>query len=167
MDNARLDRVTLRANLDGYQTSIPAHDAYKAAACAAHHPNRTAIANFAMGLVLEEGVKLQSLLETKRTLSPDDIQSIVSLVQTYPRSKPVVVQELTSRASRILSAKRKDFEANQSLIRENVQAALRKHVRDEASSLYAFSTVLAYLKPYLVNSLSDLVLLESIAGRGV
>jgi len=79
----------------------------------------------------------------------------------------VVVQELTSRASRILSAKRKDFEANQSLIRENVQAALRKHVQDEASSLYAFSTVLAYLKPYLVNSLSDLVLLESIAGRGV
>ncbi|TVU30306.1 hypothetical protein EJB05_21920, partial [Eragrostis curvula] len=135
--NARLDSVISRAKLDGYETSIPPFDAYKAAADVAKHPNPHALANCATGLFLQEGEKLNSLLEVKGSLSPDDVQTIsISLSQRYDRPrKPVrLVQKLSSHASGVVSHKRKEFEAHQSSIRKRVQAALKHHAQLEASA---------------------------------
>uniref|UniRef100_K4AJS9 Uncharacterized protein n=1 Tax=Setaria italica TaxID=4555 RepID=K4AJS9_SETIT len=131
LDNATLDRVISRANLSGYKVSSQPHDAYKAAARAANHPNPTALATFALGS-MQEGLELKALLEVKPTLSPDDVQIISTYLLQYQRSKPVgLVQKLTKGASEIVSAKRKDFEAHQSSVYRCVQAALRKHSQDK------------------------------------
>jgi len=136
LDNATLDCIITRANQDGYQISANQHDAYMAAARAANHPNPTALATFASGS-MQEGLDLKSLLEVKRTLSPDDVRTISTHLLQYPRNKPGgLVQKLTKHASQIVSAKRKDFEAHQNSIYRCVQAALSKHTQDKASSLY-------------------------------
>jgi len=137
LDNVALDRVTSRAEEGGYQISSDRHDAYKVAARAANHPNPTALATFALGS-MEHGSKLKSLLENNRTLSPDEVKIISTYLPQYPCSKPGLVQKLTKHASQIVSAKRKDFEADQSSICSCAQAALRKHAQDTASSSYVF-----------------------------
>jgi hypothetical protein len=137
LDNVAPDRVTSRAEEDGYQISRDRHDAYKVAARAANHPNPTTLATFALGS-MEHGSKLKSLLENNRTLSPDNVKIISTYLPQYPCSKPGLVQKLTKHASQIVSAKRKDFEAHQSSICSCAQAALRKHAQDTASSSYVF-----------------------------
>ncbi|GJN20906.1 hypothetical protein PR202_gb08340 [Eleusine coracana subsp. coracana] len=116
--NADLDSVISRAKLDGYESATPLSDAYKAAACAAKHPDPTALANLSSGLFLDKGELLKSLIKTKLYLSLDDVDAIsISLSQNDPPRKPVgLVQELTPRASRNVSSTRKEFEAQQSSI---------------------------------------------------
>ncbi|KAK3153971.1 hypothetical protein QOZ80_2BG0184030 [Eleusine coracana subsp. coracana] len=133
--NADLDSVISRAKLDGYESATPLSDAYKAAACAAKHPDPTALANLSSGLFLDKGELLKSLIKTKLYLSLDDVDAIsISLSQNDPPRKPVgLVQELTPRASRNVSSTRKEFEAQQSSICKRVQAALRNHAQLEAN----------------------------------
>jgi hypothetical protein len=122
---------------------------------------------------MQEGLKLKSMLEVKCTLSPDDVRIISESLLQYPRSKPEgLVRKLTKGASQIVSAKRKDFEAYQSLVYRSVQSALGKHSQDKASSLHdllflCYSWLLAFFEPCLVDDLSDLMILEPIAGRGI
>ncbi|KAL6643228.1 hypothetical protein ACP70R_021409 [Stipagrostis hirtigluma subsp. patula] len=132
-ENARLDRVISRAVQD-YPTSVPLSDAYKAAARAAHHPNSTALANLVTVILPGKEENLKSLIEAKRVLSPDDIQTISAILSQNdpPRDQSArIVEELTPRASQIVSAAKKEFEAHQSLIRKRVQAALKKHAREK------------------------------------
>jgi hypothetical protein len=150
LDNATLDRVISRAKLDGYQISSDPHDAYESAAHAANHPNPEALANFALGS-MQEGLELKSMLEVKCTLSPDDVRIISESLLQYPRSKPEgLVRKLTKGASQIVSAKRKDFEAHQSLVYRSVQSALGKHSQDKASSLHDL-LFLRYLGSFFLN----------------
>ncbi|CAN6310731.1 unnamed protein product [Urochloa humidicola] len=127
--NAILDGVILRATRDGYHAAIPLQDAYKAAARVAHHPNPTELANFVTMLKPWQERKLKSLLKAKRVLSPCDIQTIAATLSSIgpPSKSLVLVQELTLRANMIVSAKRKEFEALQSLVCNRVEAALNKH----------------------------------------
>ncbi|CAN6318092.1 unnamed protein product [Urochloa humidicola] len=142
LDNVSLDRVISRADEGGYQISEDRHDAFKVAARAAYHPDPTALATFALES-MEQGRKLKSLLEDNRTLSPDDVRNISSCLSQYPCSKRGLVQKLTKHASRIVSAKREDFEAHQSSIYRCVQASLRKHAQDtgEEYELFAICVV--------------------------
>ncbi|KAK3157825.1 hypothetical protein QOZ80_2AG0128590 [Eleusine coracana subsp. coracana] len=95
--NADLDSVISRAKLDGYESATPLSDAYKAAACAAKHPDPTGLANLSSGLFLDKGELLKSLIKTKLYLSLDDVDTIsISLSQNDPPRKPVeLVQKLT------------------------------------------------------------------------
>ncbi|GJM84857.1 hypothetical protein PR202_ga00567 [Eleusine coracana subsp. coracana] len=88
--NADLDSVISRAKLDGYESATPLSDAYKAAACAAKHPDPTGLANLSSGLFLDKGELLKSLIKTKLYLSLDDVDTIsISLSQNDPPRKPV------------------------------------------------------------------------------
>ncbi|CAN6287931.1 unnamed protein product [Urochloa humidicola] len=132
-DNARLDRVISSVMRDGYHTSVPLSDAYKAAARTAGHPNPAGLAKLATEIMPVVEGELKPLLEAKRTLSPNDVGTISkSLSQHYPPSKPVeVVQKLTRGAAKRVSARRKEFEAHHQLIRERVEAALQKHALEK------------------------------------
>jgi hypothetical protein len=169
LDNGSLDKVIMRATQEGYRPAIPLQAAYKAAARVAHHPDPDALANLATVLLPREERKLKSLLKAKRILSPDDIQTIsATLSQNDATSKSlVVIQELTSSAKMIVSAKRKEFEALQSSVCNRVHAALKKHAHDTASSFCSlqfcsFSTVLVYP----VHRFSDLII-QPIAGSRI
>ncbi|CAN6293183.1 unnamed protein product [Urochloa humidicola] len=131
--NAILDGVILRATRDGYHAAIPLQDAYKAAARVAHHPNPTELANFVTMLKPWQERKLKSLLKAKRVLSPCDIHTISATLSSIgpPSKSLVLVQELTLRANMIVSAKRKEFEALQSMVCNRVEAALKKHEHDK------------------------------------
>nr|TKV90405.1 hypothetical protein SEVIR_9G026400v2 [Setaria viridis] len=96
------------------ESSITEFVAYRAAAVAAYHPNPAALAHFAA-----------------RALTPDDVQTISrALSRNNPPDKPArQVKELTPRASQIVAAIRKEFQAHQRLIRERVEAALLEHAR--------------------------------------
>ncbi|KAL6638145.1 hypothetical protein ACP70R_025717 [Stipagrostis hirtigluma subsp. patula] len=129
-DNARIDKVR---KINGGDLSMPSpvSAAYKAASAAAYFPNPTELANFAEKLLPAVEETLKPLLEAKRTLSPDDIQTIsASLSKHRPPTKPLgQVQKLIPQACKMVSASRKKFAAHQRLIRKRVEAALQKHAQ--------------------------------------
>ncbi|TVU30301.1 hypothetical protein EJB05_21915, partial [Eragrostis curvula] len=163
-DNARLDSVVSRAKLEGYQSSIPLSNAYEAAAHMAKHPYPAALANLATGLFLEIGEVLKSFLKVKHSLSSDDVHIIsTAFSQNDPPSKPVRLdQKLSSRACRIVSSKRKNFESHQSSIRKRVQAALKNHAQLKASSFYF---LLFLCCPFILGEDYELLVICGVNGQ--
>jgi hypothetical protein len=137
--NARLDSVIDMAKREGHDEDILFSEpvAYDTASRAARHPSPAKFVKFAMTVMPQVGKTLWSTPEVKRALSSSDVLTISeTFSQKLPPSKSVKILKLSSRATKIISANRDEFEACQGTVVKMAEAALRRYAEQWASAVY-------------------------------
>ncbi|EEE59748.1 hypothetical protein OsJ_12215 [Oryza sativa Japonica Group] len=120
---------------------------FKAAATAAHHPDRDALVNFYLSAFFGP-------LPLKACGS-FDVQLLSLMLSQEPSTSPhcsfETVPVLTEGASRLLSNIKQDFEAEQNFICSKVNAALKKYTQRTKGPEYDLH-VICGLNPYVIKS---------------
>ncbi|KAM0835330.1 hypothetical protein ACQ4PT_063007 [Festuca glaucescens] len=133
--NASLDSVIKMAKKERHDEDILFSEsvAYDIASRAAHHPRPAALAKFATTMMPRVGRTLGLTREVKRGLSSIDVSTICRTLSRELLSKKSSkkVQNLSSRATKIISANLDEFKACQDTIVKMVEAALCRYAEQQ------------------------------------
>lgn len=129
VNNARIDRVTMKAIRKGHAHSSES-DTYDTAARAANHPCPTALVQFATTGMQQVGKTLRKKLKCKPMLSPSDVCTISEMLsQNFLPGESAKLPQ--THVLEIISARCEEFEDRQSVIFGRVEAALHMYAQQE------------------------------------